>query len=251
MNQIPINVKYIKISAILMIVSAIIFLICLFIRLMRSFIFISINKEVKIQDIDRKLINQFIAKFVFYIAFTLFIVTLALIGSADIAIFNNEPRYGAFKNVYSNYLFISSIFSILTASFFLLYLFLKTILHFINLYNSYKSKPVEDKICSQSFIKFLMNKILILFIIIDLLFLIIALFIYGVNGIQTSLLKDSYYVIFYITSGFFSFTFLFSMYTLLINNKVSNLNIRKEEKIRKEKARIEKINVKLEKRRKK
>lgn len=254
-----IDLPVIKASAILTLISAIFFGIAIIVRTIRGIIFVSINKEIKLENIDVNSVRKFTIRFVFYIFALCFIISLALIGSADVAALNNSNHIEAFENVYFKFWFISGIFSILTASILLFYFLLKISNLFVislkhNNINKTDFEWMKEKEQKQSYVKVLINHIQILLIFISLLLLMVSLFIYGIEAINVysgdsfSNGHIEFSISFYITGGFFCFSIIFSLYALLINNKVNNINNDKEEKIKKEKARIEKINMKIEKR---
>ena len=259
-----------KQSSALFISCAVILLIALIIRLIRALIYVSINKTVALKNIDSYLIYKFTNRFILYFAVTNLIITLALMAAADIAIINNFKHILTFVNAFSHFWFIASIFAIITASIFLTYLVSKTF-HLLvkNIKSLYKKNNDDDYLLmiqrkqEESFIKWLLNTILIRLVIVAATILMIAFFFYGVNGIsywtfintQTQL-PISYvnlhlffvqiWILFYITGSFISLVLIFASYDLIVSYSINNHEYKKQEKMKKERARIERINVKYQ-----
>ena len=257
-------------SSRLFISCAAIFLIALIIRTFRALIYVSINKTVTLKNIDSYLIYKFTNRFILYLAFISLIVTLALIATADIAIINNCEHIDTFVNAFSKYWFIAAIFAIITASIFLIYLISRAFHLLVKNFKSLYRKNADDDYLlmtqrkqEESFIKWLLNTILIKLVIIAAILLMISFFFYGTNGIsywtfinEQLQLPTSYanlhlyfvqiWILFYITGAFIAFVLIFASYDLIISYSINNHDYKKEQKIKKEKARIERLNVKYQ-----
>lgn len=255
-------------AAIILFISAGIFLICFIMRLFRGFAFISLNKEVKLKDVDSKLVFKFCNRFILYIFFLCAIVTVILIGITNVALFNNHTEAVVALKVLAQYWNIASIFAILSGSLFVIYFVMKLAYATKLLMKRYLDPKNEDSDLlsminrrrNESYVKILINRILVICVYLASLMFAISLFIYGANGLAyaanyindvmtVAIITNSFIqfsTAWYITGGLASLLLLYSIYALIINYKINNFERNKEEKRRKERARIEKINMKME-----
>lgn len=273
--QYTFNFPLIQIAAYLLFVSAGLFLVCFLIRLFRGIHFVNINKEVKLEDVGSKLLTKFATRFVLYVFFLCAIVTIALIGANNTAVYNNQMQISATLKMLGKYWYLSAIFSIISGSVLVTYISMEATFYLKNIFKRYFLNKKDDPEIiamvnhkrNESYVKLLINKILVIMFCFSVLIFIVSLFIYGTDGLNyaynyllfergdaSSLLNapfitnlfNQFSIALYITGGLFCFSIIYAIYVLVINYKINNYERTKEEKSKKERARIEKINMKTE-----
>lgn len=254
-------------SAALILTAACIFVLCLIMRLFRFFAYAYINMSVKRKNVDSYLLYKFSSLFILYIAFTTGIVYFALYAVTDIAMYNNLHHINTFYNALTKYLEPASIFGAICASFCLLYGISVMINYALNFIKSmFKNKQTDEEYIAMrlhktetSFIKLLLNKILVWIVFICALCFVIATWFYSVNGIyysthlfnsnNTFVVLHYFFIQISVSSYVFGATviglFIYLMFLLYMNYLINNNEVRKERKMKKEKARVERKELKL------
>ncbi len=274
LNAITYSVSFahLKTSASLFIATASLFAIAWIIRLFRAIVYVNLNKTVTLSNVDSYLIYKFSGRFVLYLFFTSLIITISLMAATDYAILNNMKHLQAFDNALGYYWYIAGIFAIITGSLFVVYVFTKIINQFAKTIKKYSTTTKDDDYLlmqqrkqEESFVKWLLNNILIWLLFIAIFLVVIWLFIYGTNAfhyftfnITKNFVSSQFYIPLlsmwfsqisisaYVAGGSASFVIIFIWYVLLMNYIINNYDINKENKIRKEKARIERVSARLE-----